>query len=1124
VLSLGGGTNQGLEFSATNYNGYPALKVVGESDGQPIGLVASSVSGAESTIDVQQVQAGSNGADYVFTLAWPNIPTLGTWAIAADGKRPVVLPYNATSEQLRAALLSFDIPCRSISVTGDHAAGYRVRLIEPTAQISTPPVLFPIVPIGGQLAIVEITLLESFSYRFGPDSLAYQTEGVFEASITDSEMKAYLSRSVVLGSLASDVTVSSQKIEPVSDFTAGVVFRFEFSSKAAFDAFMQISKVRLNYTWTSMGVQSTATGFIRFQNIDIPGALSWLKVRQYTTPKNGSTGTYNPFNRSFHTKAWLGATPNATFVLNNAVAGYESSMVQARPHTIQWMGLNQWRVEVSSSWTASGESWNLVPGEITVSLGVQTSTSPLELSVISDGSGDELGVNNNAGYTVETVGTPGIINQEIVLSSLDGDLQSLYQFESSGKRSHRFTGASTLELVRDAAESLWGKGNVVVSREAQDSFLRIAFVGKLSERLVEANLYRLGDTSSTSDEVRVDIEASTPMKAWVLRYRFTGGVCSGRWGFASDNSKNLGSLTRFNWLSPSDVTPEAILSAINEISGDYQNVLVASDISVINEDVGRKTVLREFTITFQAQPSAPFAGPDSVVFWLGLDTKELKTAEPSLSIETSGQTSQSEIQVVALSNGPKSGSWQLKYGSKLTALIPWNASSIAVQNALQGIGVLASVLGGNGGPYRVRWNADGSRQKLQGINLNLANTLTPSFETVVLQVGTGPKHFDNPENWSLQRVPIAGDRVVFADGQEDCCYLLEVTEAIEGIDVYRSYSGRIGLPEIRDDGSIETLPLWLTVTNSSAVPLVVRVGLGESAEGPTVLRLCVQGRPYDACVLYSQSGLSQKVVAFKGDHQASKLVGIHGDIALGIRPEDVANCSSVSITPSPSAGDSLFFSSGANSKIDSFLMLGGSASLGSPPRKVAMRGGLASILGSGNCEELDISGASVRWLADGTVGKSQTATGMLFGSALESIAYAPTSLRVESPGHGLVSGTRVYLRAYSGVVGIDGKVFSVQVVDANRFDLVACSAFGTYVGYEGLIAWGTERAVLVRDNGILDFDSDGRTRDIVAPIVLQGTGKVTDSKASIKDLRLWPELVEAFDGLGVSIELRRIAR
>jgi hypothetical protein len=110
-----------------------------------------------------------------------------------------------------------------------------------------------------------------------------------------------------------------------------------------------------------MGVQSTATGLVRFQNIDIPGALSWLKVRQYTTPKNGSTGTYNPFNRSFHTKAWLGATPNATFVLNNAVPGYESSLVQARPHTIQWMGANMWRVEVSSSWTASGESWNLVP-------------------------------------------------------------------------------------------------------------------------------------------------------------------------------------------------------------------------------------------------------------------------------------------------------------------------------------------------------------------------------------------------------------------------------------------------------------------------------------------------------------------------------------------------------------------------------------------------------------------------------------------------------------------------------------------------------------------------------------------------------------------------------------------
>ena len=62
------------------------------------------------------------------------------------------------------------------------------------------------------------------------------------------------------------------------------------------------------------------------------------------------------------------------------------------------------------------------------------------------------------------------------------------------------------------------------------------------------------------------------------------------------------------------------------------------------------------------------------------------------------------------------------------------------------------------------------------------------------------------------------------------------------------------------------------------------------------------------------------------------------------------------------------------------------------------------------------------------------------------------------------------------------------------------------------------------DEGVLDFDSDGRTRDIGAPIVIQGTGRVSDSKVSVRDLRLWPELVEAFGGLGLAIEIRRIGR
>ena len=1119
--NLGGGLSGGLEFTSTLHNGYPAIRVIGQSDGRPVGLIPSASSGSQNEILVQEVQSGSNGSDYVFRLVWPNVPTLGTWAIAANGKKPVILPFNATSEQLRSALLSFSFPCRSIHVSGDHTNGYKIRLIEPTASIEIPPVLFPIVPVGGQPAIVEITFFEAFSYRFGPDGIAYQADGVFEASITDAEMLAYLSKSILLGSLAGDVSVSSRRIDPSYEFLAGTVFRFEFASKASYDAFMAMTKTRLNYTWTAMPLQSSGVGFARYQNVDIPGAISWTKLRQYVTPKNGNNGTYNPLNRSFHTKAWLGATPNSTFVLNPPVPGYDSSLVQARPHTITWMGSNIWRAEVSTTWNALGESWTLAPGEITTSLGIQTSTSPLDVTVLADGSGDELGVNNNAGYTIETVGVPGIINQEVVLSPLDGDFQSLYQFESDSKRSHSFTGASTLELVRDAAESLWGAGNVVVSRETEDYFLRVSFVGKLSERLVEAKLFR---TQADGLEVSVDIAASTPMKAWVLRYRFTGGICSGTWRFSSESAKTPSPTRSFPWLSPSDVTAQDILSAIQEVSSDYENVLEVSDITVVNEDVGRKSVLREFTIHWQAQPSAAFTGPTGVGFWLGLETSELKTAEPSLLVESHGQVAQPEIQVIALSNSPTAGQWQLGYGSKLTGSLSWNSSSTVVQTALQSIGVSTSVLGGNGGPYRVRWNADGPRDKLQGINLNLAKSSNPVFEAVVIEVGSGPKHFNNPDNWSLARTPIDGDEVIFADGNQDCSYALDVTANILSIDVYRSYAGRIGLPEIQDDGSIETLSLWLNLTKPSSVSLPIRIGLGDSGEGPVSARISLTDRAFDASVLYSQTGLTQKTIAFKGNHALSKLVCISGDIALGVRPEDIALCKEVSITPSPSAGDNLTFTSGALSKIDSLMMLGGAATLGSPPRRLAMRGGTASINGSGICEEIDISDASVRWLASGNLGKSQLVSGVTFGPNGDAIAWSPSTVRLTAAGHGLVSGARVYVRAYSGVLGIDGQVFAVSVIDANTFELVASKGTGTLVGYEGTIAFGVERALIVRDQGVLDFDSDGRSRDIVAPIVIQGTAKVSDSKVTVKDLRLWPELVEAFSGLGLAIELRRFGR
>jgi hypothetical protein len=189
-----------------------------------------------------------------------------------------------------------------------------------------------------------------------------------------------------------------------------------------------------------------------------------------------------------------------------------------------------------------------------------------------------------------------------------------------------------------------------------------------------------------------------------------------------------------------------------------------------------------------------------------------------------------------------------------------------------------------------------------------------------------------------------------------------------------------------------------------------------------------------------------------------------------------------------------------------------------------MIGGVATINGEGDCLSVDAVNATIRWLANGTLGKRGVASQVLFGAGFASSSPTPATIRIVSNVHGLLSGQRVYMRVYSGVTGLDGKVFSVQVVDANTFDLLGALGVGTLTGYAGLVTWAIERAVIIRSDSVLDFDSDGRARDVVAPIVVQSSGIVTDSKVTIADLRLWPEQVESLQYLGQSIELRRNAR
>lgn len=891
---LSGGTNGSeMTYEVSTYKGVPAIRVLGGSLGQPVSLVASASPASSTPITVTQLQEGSVGKDFVFTMRWPVAPTNGNWFMASSGKRPVRMEYNATASQVRTALLTFDLPCSSINVTGDYVAGYRVRLITLNDPITELPVMFPV------------------------------------------------------------------------------------------------------------------------------------------------------------------------------IAGDDNTWMQ--------------------------------------------------------------GVDKNAGYKVTTVQRPGIRNQQSGVPLLDGDPASLYRFKYNGEYSNYFVGSSSLKMIEDAAVAIFGAGNVSVGGRTSEYSALLNFGGYLSERVVLASIEKYGSEEGGID-LQITKASDTPGELWELRYEFTGGVCGGTWSFVDTVAP--ATTIDFLWRSPVAITPTMIHQTLATLNPGYGVMIKVSDISVVTEQFGEEYILREFTIKWDARIASQqtgFSPPTFIIgrgdHWLALDTSKLRVCTPLTAIESYGKLASKEIQLISIDNDPTSGSFNLRYGNVTTDPLPHNATALQVELAIESAtGLSVNVIGADSGPYRVRFESFASRLRLSGFSTSLAIEEVPLIERFDVTAGTGPSHADNPDNWSLGRLHNADDVMVFSDGSVGCLYGTNLSIPPARIDIYRGYTGSIGLPEIRSDGSVETLQRHLSFNGSVDTPCMVRVGIGNTGEGPSIVRLDFRLNRFDTNVNYTQARGTAKVLSVIGTHAQNKMSVNVGDVAIGVYPEDIANVASLQIVPSSEDADGVTFSTSSGATVQKAVITGGTSVFDKPPRHLLITGGITFVNGDGDTLTAEVANARLRWMASGTIGRSQVVDSVFFGPDLFGATQEPLSVRIVSAAHGLRTGDRVYIRSYSGVSGVDGKSFSVSVLDIDTFELLGALGSGTYEGFAGMMHWANERACVIRDGGVLDFDSDSGSRDIIAPIVLQGSALLLDSKVTVSDLRVWPERVTALDFFGTDVELKRTRR
>lgn len=688
------------------------------------------------------------------------------------------------------------------------------------------------------------------------------------------------------------------------------------------------------------------------------------------------------------------------------------------------------------------------------------------------------------GYTVEQIGSVGVVNQESYLPRLDGSISTLYRFRYGNRASHWFTGVATIAEISDAAKGLFGTTNVAVNAYSNEAeyMAVLEFHGNFAGQDVTVEL----ETGDTITELDIKTEAGGAyVGTYKQRFRFAAGATGGTFVITDGTNLTLG----ISWGSTaatinSALSAGSVSATCTEATSEYFDIQTSAQVGVY------------------------------------LDASNITIVGPIIEVTSEGRPDAQEIQLVSLENKPTGGTFTLTFDGDTTASIAYNASASTVQTELVALGSIGAggvtVLGGDGGPYRVKWTAYATKALMTSTS-SLTLSVSPAFTRTDVVTGTGPYHFDNTANWSAGSLPADNDTIVFADGAVDCRYgLSQSTLTPAQIDIYRSYRGAIGLPENREDGSRETLDRYLRIGQASdgIATTVINIGLGDdgSGEGPSLVRLNLGDQVFNAFIRYSQVGVNARTVSIIGTAATNKVYATGGDIALGLYPDDTVAVSDLQLLPSVDGGDGLVVTTGDGATVTALTQQGGTSELAKPPTTILLLGGSCRVGGSGKPNTVEIANADLTWMASGDLGKSGSVSAVSISTGVATIT---------SNGHGLASGDRVYMRGVAGLTGLDGLTFAVEVTGSNTFKLIGSNASGTFTS--GLY-WGLVQAIIVRSGGILDFSQDARARDIVAPILVQADGQVIDPRSTVSDLRMWPEQVDGLSNWGRFVELRRAAR
>ncbi len=692
-----------------------------------------------------------------------------------------------------------------------------------------------------------------------------------------------------------------------------------------------------------------------------------------------------------------------------------------------------------------------------------------------------------ASYTIKKTVTGGTARQTYTLPKLSGDAAEFWRFQLDGESSHGFSGAADVSAIKTAIEAIVGSGNTAVESQTNGDIL-ITIIGPYVGRALGV----LTIKQMVSGEI-VTLSASNPTYTDVFTVvRLIFNNLPANVGGSGTFKLSYGGSTT------ADITFPASIANVNA-------ALATASITTFLCTAVETNNTASYYVELTSQDKYTDSGVVTA------DVSGLKGCY-AIDVRTTqkGFKALNEIQQIAIETNPTGGTFTLQFGANTTAGLAYNASASTVQTALTG---LASVGGGNasvsgpaGGPYIVEFISSKAAQDLaliigNGASLTIAATV--SVTTVTRQSPTGRNWWTNAANWSQGHVPTGSEIAVFDAGTVDCCFGIAGVGAFGGMDIYRSFTGRIGLPEKRDNGLPETLPQYLTLTDNTA-DFPLRIGLGETGDGPAIIRIDTGSQTTQATILSVGTSNSQADFrcALAGELESVSVSS--GRVGIAIATGTTATVGLLRLKASANDSSSCSVEYGEGATVTDLESYGATAVGGKPPATIAIDGGTAIIRGSGNVSDVSVRNALLRYHASGDVGKQ----GVISALGVDGSSQAS----ITSNAHGLASGDRIFLRGVVGIRGLKDGFYTVSVTGANTFSLVgtapsipygASSPSGVSNYYEANTAkWGLADAVRVGQGGVLDFSEVAAARTVVAPVLMQSPDAVvSDPLVTIAKLR-----------------------